>query len=66
MESKAPGKRVYFAPKVVRVMLTHEQAVLSACAVGAVGPSASLHVTCNLAKNCKSWKDNAGNSAAAS
>lgn len=59
-------KKPYEAPQIVRVQLNPEQAVLSACAVSASTLTSNLNVTCNLAKNCKSYKDASGNSAATS
>ena len=46
-------KRPYTAPKVVRVKLTHEQAVLSACTVTATTMSNRLDVKCKVGVNCR-------------
>lgn len=46
-------KRAYFKPKMVRVKLNPEQAVLSQCSVGAGTLSGQKLSYCNLGNDCR-------------
>ena len=59
-------KRAYSKPRILRVQLSPEQAVLSACYAGGVSLASNLNFTCNSNKTCKRWKDTAGDNAATS
>ena len=51
-------KRPYVPPRIVRVRLTHEQAVLSACSVSAIAVNNNSGLRCSAV--CKKQSSGAG------
>ncbi|MBI4436441.1 MAG: hypothetical protein HY590_03375 [Candidatus Omnitrophica bacterium] len=58
-------KRMYETPKIFRIRLNHEQAILSQCATNGTSASDSGTNTCR-ANGCRSWSRTQGNSAISS